>query len=169
VRKHWEFYLRRFAARGLELELRRHRAYFRLVEGDRNTVVYDSPRRKGVQRDVVKRRGDRYIWHENEGIAYSVVEFDGTWALQIKPFYMFTGKDGVSPLPSFKRTARATRRIKFDRNPNVDSDLTFWAKFLSEGNAAMQLRCPGVDDLVLSATYQALEVLEQGGPFDHAP
>src|SRR5262249_13740386 len=157
-RKHWDFYLKRFSVHGLELEPGRQRAYFRLLRGDRNTIVYDSAKRKGVHRDVVKRRGERYIWHENEGIAYSVVEMDQRWALQVKPFYMFTGKDGTSPLPSFERTARSTRRMKFDRNMNVDSDLSFWARFLAEGNAAIQLRCPGVEDLVLSASYQALEI-----------
>ena len=141
LRKHWEFYLRIFWKQGLEREAGKQRAYFRLIEGEHNTIVYDSPRRRGVRRDVVKRRGsEHYVWHENEGIAYSVVEYDGTWAIQLKPFYMFTGKDGLTPLPSFERTARATRRIRFDRNRNVDDDLTFWSRLLSRGN--QRSSCP---------------------------
>jgi hypothetical protein len=164
LRKHWEFHLKTYREKGLQQEPKKQRAYFRLLEGERNTVVYDSPKRRGVRRDVVKRRGsDRYIWHENEGIAFSVVEYDGTWAIQIKPFYMFTTKDGLTPLPSFERTARATRRMRFDRNRNVDDDLTFWARFLSHGNPTIQLSCVGVEDLVLSANYQTAEVPERGG------
>ncbi|MGH9203165.1 MAG: hypothetical protein ACRD2A_18210, partial [Vicinamibacterales bacterium] len=169
LRKHWEFRLREFSAQGLEREPGKHRAYFRLVGGDRNTVVYDSPKRRGVHRDVVKRRGsERYVWHENEGIAYAVVEFDGTWAIQVKPFYMFSGRDGVKPLPAFERSARSTRRMRFNRNRNVDDDLTFWARFLSRGNPTIQLPCAGVEDLVLSASYQVVEVPEQGIPAKHA-
>lgn len=119
VGKHWEFYLQRFFARGLSVEWKQKRAYFQLIKGERNTIVYDSRLRKGVKRDVVKRRGEeQYIWHENEGIGYAVVNFGETWAMQIKPFYMFTGKDGCTPLPPFRRTQRATRRMKFDRNKN---------------------------------------------------
>ncbi len=169
LRKHWEFYLREFDQNGLEREHRKHRAYFRLIAGERNTIVYDSPRRRGVRRDVVKRRGsDRYVWHENEGIAYEIVELDGTWAIQLKPFYMFTRRDGITPLPPFERSARATRRMRFDRNRNVDDDLTFWARFLSRGNPTIQLRCASVDDLVLGASYQTVEVPDYGNGSDHA-
>ena len=169
LRKHWEFHLREFSGQGLEGESGKHRAYFRLLAGEKNTVVYDSSKRRGVRRDVVKRRGsERYVWHENEGIAYAVVEVDGTWAIQVKPFYMFTGRDGLTPLPSFERTARSTRRMRFDRNRNVDDDLTFWARFLARGNPTIQLRCRGVEDLVLSAGYQTVEVPEYGVPAKHA-
>ena len=164
LRKHWEFYLRRFWKQGLERESGKQRAYFRLIEGDRNSIIYDSAKRRGVRRDVVKRRGsERYVWHENEGVAYSVVEYDATWAIQLKPFYMFTGKDGLTPLPSYERTARSTRRMRFDRNRNVDDDLTFWARFLSSGNPTIQLSCAGVEDLVLNASYQTAEVPQYGG------
>ncbi len=169
LRKHWEFHLQTFWERGFQREPKKQRAYFRLIDGERNTVVYDSPKKRGVRRDVVKRRGsERYVWHENEGIAYSVVEYDATWAIQLKPFYMFTGKDGLTPLPSFERTARATRRMRFDRNRNVDDDLTFWARLLSRGNPTIQLSCAGVEDLVLSASYQTAEVPESAGAKRHA-
>jgi hypothetical protein len=38
---------------------------------------------------------------------------------------MFTGPDAITPLPAFTRSSKATRRIKFDRNKNVEADLAF--------------------------------------------
>jgi hypothetical protein len=159
VGKHWEFYLQRFFAQGLFVERKQKRAYFQIVKGERNTIIYNSRLRKGVKRDVVKRRGEeQYIWHENEGIGYAVVNFGETWAMQIKPFYMFTGKDGCTPLPSFQRTRRATRRMKFDRNKNVDDDLSFWARFLSSGQSMLSIGGVGVEDLIIDADFCSEEV-----------
>jgi hypothetical protein len=159
VGKHWEFFLKRFFVKGLYIEWKQKQAYFRLVSGDRNTVAYDSRQRRGVRRDVVKKRGDgTFTWYENEGIAYSVVEFGGNWAVQIKPFYMFTRHDGCTPLPPFRRTQHATRRIRFDRNKNVDDDLSFWARFLSNGQPTINLGGVGVSHLIIDSEYCSAEV-----------
>jgi len=163
LRKHWELYLDGLEAKGFYREEGRNRAYFHLLDGQVNTLIYDSPKRRGIHRDVVKRRGERSPWHENEGVAYSIVEYDATWAIQIKPFYMFTGKDGVTPLPPFERTARATRRMRFDRNKNVEDDLTFWARFLSAGSPSIRLPGLGVGDLVIDAAFLQFEVPETAG------
>ncbi|MCI0390766.1 MAG: hypothetical protein MOB07_18630 [Acidobacteria bacterium] len=165
IGKHWEFYLRRFFDQGLAVERKRKRAFFHLVKGERNTVIYNSRLRKGVKRDVVKRRGDEdRIWHENEGIAWAVVGFGGSWALQLKPFYMFTRRDGCTPLPPFIRTQRATRRMKFDRNKNVDDDLSFWARLLAAEQPTINIGGVGVENLILDAEYCSAEVplLNQG-------
>ncbi len=154
--------MRRFEQAGLFIEYRKRRAYFILRAGGKNIVRYDSPRRRRIKRDVVKTRGEQKIWHENEGVAYSIVEYDGVWAVQIKPFYMFTEKDGVTPLPSYERTARATRRMRFDRNKSVDDDLTFWACFLSQGKVVIELGGVGVPDLVVQSSYETVEVPEPG-------
>jgi SIR2-like domain len=157
--KHWEFFLKRFFVKGLYVERKRNRAFFRLLNGDKNTVIYDSRQRRGVRRDVVKRRGDdKFPWYENEGIDYAVVEFGGSWSVQIKPFYMFTGRDGCTPLPPFLRTQRATRRMRFDRNKNVDDDLTFWAHFLSNGQPTINLGGVGVSHLIIDSEYCSVEV-----------
>jgi hypothetical protein len=159
VGKHWEFFLHRWKKQGFYVEYKKKRAYFQLVEGDRNTIRYDSRLRKGVRRDVVKQRGEgKYIEYENEGICYSVVEFGGTWAIQLKPFYMFTKSDGHTPLPSFVRTRRATRRMKFDRNKSVDDDLTFWARLLSAGQPIINIGSVGVENLILDSEYCSVEV-----------
>ncbi len=159
VGKHWEFFLHRWKKQGLYVEYKKKRAYFQLVEGDRNTIRYDSRLRKGVRRDVVKQRGEgKYIEYENEGVCYNVVEFGGTWAIQLKPFYMFTKSDGCTPLPSFVRTRRATRRMKFDRNKSVDDDLTFWARLLSVGQPIINIGGVGVENLILDSEYCSVEV-----------
>jgi hypothetical protein len=114
LRKHWEMYLRRFREQGLFIENKKHRAFFR--KGARKSVIeYDSPKRRGIKREVVKARSEGR-WHENEGIGYYFVYSGRRWAIRIKPFYMFTRRDGMTPLPGFERTRRATRRMKFDRN-----------------------------------------------------
>jgi hypothetical protein len=159
VGKHWQFFLRRFLAKGLYVEWKQKRAYFQLVDGDRNKLIYDSSQRRGVRRDVVKKRGDdKFPWHENEGIDYAVVEFGGNWAVQIKPFYMFTGPDGCTPLPPFRQTQRATRRMQFDRNKNVGDDLTFWARFLSNGRPTINFGGLGVSHLIIDSEYCSAEV-----------
>ena len=159
MRKHWEFFLFKFKDKGFYIEPKNNRGFFQLIKGERNRLVYDSRFRRNVARDVVKRRGEgERIWHENEGICYEVVEFAGQWAMQLKPFYMFTKADGRTPLPSFARTRRATRRMKFDRNKNVDDDLTFWARLLSGGQPIINIGNIGVDSLTLDSEYCSTEV-----------
>lgn len=166
LRKHFERHLRGFAVRGLVLEegkQRGRRAYFEGNAGKARCHIYDSPARKNIQRWVVKQRGqDGYrAWFENEGFAYEVTQMDGVWGARIKPFYMFTGRDAKKPLPSFARTARATRRMKLDRNQNVENDLTFWGRFLSQGAEAINIGQQHVDDLLLSGGFLTVEVLEE--------
>ncbi len=166
LRKHFEFHLQRFEPDGLILEegrKRGRRAYFVGNAGKGRRHLYDTPRRRRVPREVVKQRGDPpKAWFENEGFGYEITQLDGTWAVRIKPFYMFTGRDAKTPLPPFARTSRATRRIKFDRNRNVDDDLTFWARFLGEGRPAINLGQRHVEDLILEGQFLTVEVPEQG-------
>ena len=101
------------------------RAYFFGERGPR-LLVYDTPVRRGVEREVVKQRGERpRVWFENEGIAYEIARLGSLWGVRVKPFYMFTGPDAQTPLPGYARTAKATRRMKYDRDQSVESDLTF--------------------------------------------
>jgi hypothetical protein len=166
LRKHFERYLVNFRDAGLCLEDASRggrRAYFHGHDGKPRTLVYNTPSRTGVKRQVVKQRADDpKTWFENEGFGYDIVQFDGVWAVRIKPFYMFTGRDARTPLPSFSRTARATRRIKFDRNKSVDDDLTFWARFLSRGAPTLNIGQEHVDSLILEGAFLTLEVDEQG-------
>lgn len=165
LRKHFERYLARFQAAGLILEegRKKKRAYFEGREGKPRRLIYDTPRRKGVGREVVKQRGEApRAWFENEGFGYEVTQVDGVWVMRIKPFYMFTGRDGKKPLPAFARTSRATRRIKFDRNKNVEDDLTFWARFLSEGGPTINIGQDHVSDLIVEGQFLTIEVAEQG-------
>ncbi|WP_102961228.1 hypothetical protein [Mangrovicella endophytica] len=166
LRKHFEHHLRGFALRGLVIEegtKRGRRAYFEGNASGARCYVYDSPARKNIQRWVVKQRGpDGYkAWFENEGFGFEVTQMDGVWGVRIKPFYMFTGRDAKKPLPSFARTAKATRRMKLDRNQNVENDLTFWGRFLSQGAQTINLGQQHVDDLILGASFVSVEVIEE--------
>ena len=75
---------------------------------------------------------------------------------------MFTGADAFTPLPAFTRAAKATRRIKFDRNKSVEADLTFWASFLGRGAETMNVGDLHVDDLLIDMNFLTVEVPEIG-------
>ena len=168
ARRHFERYLTRFADRGLIIEKDKHgrparRSYFSALKGNNRPIIYDTPLKKNVRRDVVKRRGeDRKTWFECEGFGYEVVQQAGIWGVRIKPFYMFAKRDGVTPLPGYMRTSKATRRIKFDRNANVESDLAFWARFLSQGAQTINIGNRHVDDLLLEGSFVTVDVQEGG-------
>jgi hypothetical protein len=169
IRAHFERYLREFERHGLSLagdERRTRRAYFLgrklRSKGRPRTITYASPKRRRIDRQVVKQRaeGDR-AWFENEGFGYQVINIDRDWGVRIKPFYMFTGPDAETPLPGFVRTARATRRIKFDRNKNVEDDLTFWSRFLGAGQPVVNIGHDHVADLLLETAFLTVEVAEE--------
>jgi hypothetical protein len=164
LRKHFEYELLTFEENGLIIEYgRRHRAYFSAKNKGERTVVWNSAQRRGNRRDVVKRRADPpRAWFENEGFGYEIVDVGGLWCVRIKPFYMFTGSDGITPLPAFTRSSKATRRIKFDRNKNVEADLAFWASFLGRGAETMNVGDVHVDDLLIDMTFLTVEVPEIG-------
>ncbi len=164
LRKHWERHLNGFEADGLILEDRRkHRAYFEGTGENGRTIIWNSAQRRGNRRDVVKRRADGLrAWFENEGFGYDVVEIGGLWCVRIKPFYMFTGRNARTPLPSFTRTAKATSRMKFDRNKNVEADLVFWSSFLGRGNETINIGHRHVDDLLVEGSFLTVEVPEIG-------
>jgi hypothetical protein len=164
LRNHVDYHFLGFENQGLILEdSGKHRAYFAGTRKGERTMVWNSAQRRGIKREVVKRRADGpRAWFENEGFGYEVVDLGGSWCLRIKPFYMFTGRDAVTPLPSFARTSRATRRIKFDRNKNVEADLSFWAAFLSRGSETINVGGLHVDDLLLDSNFLTVEVPEIG-------
>lgn len=164
LRKHFEQHLSSLEEHGLILEEgKRRRAYFAGRNGGPRRLVYDTPKRRGVQREVVKQRADgSRAWFENEGFGYEITQLDGEWAVRIKPFYMFTGRDAKKPLPSFLRTSRATRRMKLDRNKNVDDDLTFWARFLASGQSTIDIGDEHVEDLILDGGFLTIDIPEQG-------
>ena len=163
LRKHWEHFLVGFADEGLVLEDgRKHRAYFEGRNKEGRTVIWNGPQRTGNRRGVVKKRGDGVPWFENEGFGYEVVDICGTWCVRIKPFYMFTRSDARTPLPSFARAAKSTRRMKFDRNKSVEADLIFWSSFLGRGGETINAGQEHVSDVLIDASFLTVEVPEIG-------
>ena len=75
---------------------------------------------------------------------------------------MFTGRDARTPLSSFARAAKATRRIKFDRNKSVEADLVFWSSFLGRGAETINAGQAHVDDVLIDASFLTVEVPEIG-------
>src|SRR3546814_11644562 len=75
---------------------------------------------------------------------------------------MFTGRDARTPLPSFTRTSKATSRMKFDRNKNVEADLTFWSSFLSRGGETINIGQRHVEDLLIAAAFMTEQVPDIG-------
>lgn len=165
LRKHFEYELETFEEEhGLILEYgRKHRAYFAGKDRGPRTIAWNSAQKRGNRREVVKRRSDPpRAWFENEGFGYEIIDMGGMWCVRIKPFYMFTGPDAFTPLPAFTRAAKATRRIKFDRNKSVEADLTFWASFLGRGAETMNVGDLHVDDLLIDMNFLTVEVPEIG-------
>ncbi len=159
--RHWERYLRGKAEYNFFVDYKARRAFFLPKDGEDNVFTYDSPQRKNITRAVVKKRDTpTRLEFENEGITYSVVQFGVRWAIQTKPFYVFTKSDGKTPLPGIRQTQRATRRYKFDRNKAVEADMKFWSLFLAGQKSTMDLGGPTVSDLVLSASYLEAEAME---------
>lgn len=161
LRRHFERFLADFEPRGLVLEGGRgsRRAFFIGEEGKPRALRYDSPNRRNIRREVVKQRAeDERAWFENEGFGYEVTTLDDRWGIRIKPFYMFTGKDAATPLPSFARTAKATRRMKFDRNKNVEDDLSFWSRFLANGNQTLNIGQEGTAELLFDTAFLTIDV-----------
>lgn len=158
--KHWTFFLEEFHAEGLYVPPKKKQAYFCLRNGElENAIKYDSVARRGVVRRVVKRRqiGEQ-VEHENEGIYFSIERFGSEWTVQIKPMYVFTKADGQTPIPSWRTSKKATKRFKFDRNKNVDDDLSFWSRFLGGGKTLKNIGGPGVSDLIVSFDFYTAEV-----------
>jgi hypothetical protein len=59
-------------------------AYF-FGEGGPRLLTYDTPKRAGVPREVVKERGEQpRAWFENEGIAYEVARLGSLWGVRVK-------------------------------------------------------------------------------------
>jgi SIR2-like domain len=101
LRNHVEYHFVGFEDQGLILEdAGKRRAYFAGTKKGARMVVWNSAQRRGIKREVVKRRADGpRAWFENEGFGYEVVDLGGSWCLRIKPFYMFTGQNARTPLP----------------------------------------------------------------------
>jgi SIR2-like domain len=160
VNKHWEFFLRNWP---LVIEKQKKRAFFRLTGKESTSITYLSKMNRKATRDVVKKRGEEpHISFENEAVRYGIIEFFGSWALQLRPTYVFTRSDGETPLSPLAQTRRATKRMKFDRNPAVDNDLVFWARYLSQGQPTISLGNVGVNDLILDSEYLSAEVPKSG-------
>src|SRR5262249_25000772 len=131
--------------------------------GGPRTLIYDTLARRRVEREVVKQRGEPpRVWFENEGISYEIARLGSLWGVRVKTFYMFTGPDGQTPLPGYARTAKATRRMKCDRNQSAESDLTFWARFISQGAPVLNPGQGHVEDLLLEGAFVCLDVPEEG-------
>jgi hypothetical protein len=166
LRKHFESHIHGLRGQGFMIEPDRksnRRAYFVGEQNGPRLLVYDTPHRRGVSREVVKQRGETpRVWFENEGIAYEIARVGSIWGVRVKPFYMFTGPDARTPLPGYARTAKATRRMKFDRNQSVESDLVFWSRFIAGGKPIVNLGRGLVDDLLLEGAFLSLDVLEEG-------
>jgi hypothetical protein len=160
IGRHWSYFLRPFANDNLFDEYKRKRAFFRLGEGGQPYAIsYTSRLGRRTQREPVKQRGsDQKPWFENEGFYYEVIRMSGEWAMQVKPTYVFTQKDGREPLPAHYQSSRATRRFKFDRNKSVDDDLSFWAAYLAQGSTSINLGRGWDDDLIIGMSYVSEEL-----------
>ena len=52
--------------------------------------------------------------------------------------------------------------MRFDRNQSVESDLTFWARFLSHGRPVINIGRELVENLLIEGAFLTLDVPEEG-------
>jgi hypothetical protein len=52
--------------------------------------------------------------------------------------------------------------MKYDRNQSVESDLTFWARFISQRVPVLNLGHGPVEDLLLEGAFVSLDIPEEG-------
>ena len=71
-------------------------------------------------------------WFECEGFGYEVVQQAGIWAFNQAVLYVREARR-THTAAGLHAHQQGDGRIKFDRNANVESDLAFWARFLSQG------------------------------------
>jgi hypothetical protein len=157
VGRHWDFFLERFAKDGLHVEYKKDRAYFKLLKGESNVIHYKSRLGRQAHRAVVKMRREDGSEFENEGFFYEIFRSGGSWGIQLKPTYVFTGHDGLTPLPPLRQTSKATRRIKFDRNKSVDDDLAFWSRYLGAEATSVNLGRGFGDDFIIELRFIEIE------------
>lgn len=162
VSRHWDMFLERFQSDGLHIDYKKDRAYFRLTAGQSNVIHYQSRLGRRVRRAVVKRRADDGSEHENEGFFYEVSRYGKKWFIQMKPTYVFTGADGLTPLPALRHSSKATRRIKFDRNKSVDDDLAFWSRYLGREISSVNLGRGFGDDFIIDLRFVEVEIPSLG-------
>lgn len=156
---HWVRFLESKADCNLLTVRQKKKAYFRSPDGKNLTVKYNTPARTGVERDVVKKREfGQSVQFECEGIAFSVEVFGTEWGILVKPIYVFTERDGVTPIRGILQGKKSTSRYKFDRNVMVEKDLQFWAIFLSGGQPTIDIGGMGVKTLIVDANYCTVDV-----------
>ncbi|MBV9431446.1 MAG: hypothetical protein JO137_06460 [Hyphomicrobiales bacterium] len=158
LRKHFERYLLRFAAKGLFIEgdPNAPRAYFQGQDGKPRTIAYNTRESVEVSRNVVVQRcGGRRPWFKNEGLGYQVMALGGVWGVAIDPFYIFTGADAKKPLPFAAQIERSSRWNGRDAKTGA-THLTFWEDFLTLGAPLVDLRQENVDNLFLGRSLLQL-------------
>lgn len=158
VSRHWDFFLERFGSDGLHVDFKKDRAYFKLKSGESNVIHYRSRLGRKAHRAVVKKRADDGSEYENEGFFYEICRYGGRWSIQVKPTYVFTGRDGFTPLPPRRHSSKATRRIKFDRNKSVDDDLAFWSRYLGNEATSVNLGRGFGDDFIVDLRFIEIEI-----------
>jgi len=129
------------------------------------SITYLSKMSRKATREVVKKRGEYpHVSFENEAVRYSIVEFFGSWALQLRPAYVFTRSDGETPLSPLAQTRRSTTtyEIRTVILPSITT-LCFGRDILSQGQPALSLGNVGVNDLILDSEYLSAEVPKSGG------
>jgi hypothetical protein len=135
LRKHFENQLRRLRNQGFMIEPSRRtnrRAYFIGDGGGPRLLIYDTPARRGVEREVVKQRGERpRVWFENEGIAYEIARLGSLWGGPRKAVLHVHGSERADAAPKLREDgeSRASDEIrpqsKRRKRPDILGSLRF--------------------------------------------
>jgi len=119
-----------------------------------NRILRSSFRPRRSSCGVLSRRLPPYLEALEARTLLNAGDLDPTFGAGGKVLTDFMGPISAS--------AKATRRMRFDRNQSVESDLTFWARFLSQGAPVVNLGQGPVEDLLLEGAFLSLDVPEEG-------
>lgn len=137
--------LQHFFSLGLRVDKIKKRAYFtKTFEDTPKEITYQGRLKKAtrtVARPKINPNSGKISYWEHKSIWYHFENIGNSWFLILNPAYVFT-TDGVKNLLKSERVnILSTKKASRDYNMAVHNDLTFWSKFIANGNeGAFQLQ-----------------------------
>ena len=131
--------------RGMRVDRRRNRAYYRGDQQDARYVDYTTMSGRPMRRRVARwpqRLNRGYC--EHEAVNYEIARYGESWVMTVQPTYVVT-LDGVSEqLPPNEHARVVTSLLSEHYNPKVLSDVRFWLKQLETSNGVISIDVGGV-------------------------
>ncbi len=129
---------------GLVWDQDRRRAYFAPDNGRPRKITWQAFKRRGTRTGVgVRTRPDKSVDHwYHFAVRPRVEDLRERFALTISPTWVFSS-DGHNLLRSYSVAPIATKRLNREDNARILYNIQFWAQYLSQGSARIELPTGG--------------------------